>query len=72
MLAGWWWCLTCGAAACVLCCGLCVQVADALQQPFPDNSFDLVWSMVSGAGTECDAAYIHPLQNHTCTASSPS
>jgi hypothetical protein len=23
------------------------QVADALQQPFPDNSFDLVWSMVS-------------------------
>lgn len=24
------------------------QVADALQQPFADNSFDLVWSMESG------------------------
>jgi len=24
------------------------QVADALDQPFPDNSFDLVWSMESG------------------------
>jgi tocopherol O-methyltransferase len=23
-------------------------VADALQQPFPDGSFDLVWSMESG------------------------
>jgi tocopherol O-methyltransferase len=25
-----------------------VQVADALQMPFEDNSFDLVWSMESG------------------------
>ena len=24
------------------------QVADALQQPFPDASFDLIWSMESG------------------------
>ncbi len=24
------------------------QVADALQQPFPDGSFDLVWSLESG------------------------
>ena len=24
------------------------QVADALQQPFPDGEFDLVWSMESG------------------------
>lgn len=24
------------------------QVADALQQPFPDGQFDLVWSMESG------------------------
>jgi hypothetical protein len=24
------------------------QVADALDQPFPDNAFDLVWSMESG------------------------
>jgi tocopherol O-methyltransferase len=25
-----------------------MQVADALHQPFPDASFDLVWSMESG------------------------
>lgn len=24
------------------------QVADALNQPFPDGQFDLVWSMESG------------------------
>ncbi len=24
------------------------QVADALQQPFPDASFDLIWSLESG------------------------
>lgn len=24
------------------------QVADALEQPFPDGQFDLVWSMESG------------------------
>lgn len=24
------------------------QVADALDQPFPDGQFDLVWSMESG------------------------
>ncbi len=24
------------------------QVADALEQPFPDGKFDLVWSMESG------------------------
>lgn len=24
------------------------QVADALNQPFPDGKFDLVWSMESG------------------------
>ena len=25
-----------------------LQVADALEQPFPDGMFDLVWSMESG------------------------
>jgi hypothetical protein len=25
-----------------------LQVADALEQPFPDGQFDLVWSMESG------------------------
>lgn len=27
---------------------VCFQVADALNQPFPDGQFDLVWSMESG------------------------
>ena len=34
------------------CFGNCIQVsfqvADALNQPFPDDEFDLVWSMESG------------------------
>lgn len=28
--------------------GACMQVGDALQQPFADNSFDFAWSMESG------------------------
>jgi len=31
-----------------LCLQVSFQVADALQQPFPDGQFDLVWSMESG------------------------
>lgn len=43
------WIPDCSLANCFLLtrCVFCRQVGDALQQPFPDNSFDLVWSMVS-------------------------
>lgn len=32
----------------VKCPQVSFQVGDALQQPFPDGQFDLVWSMESG------------------------
>ena len=37
------------------------QVADALQQPFKDNSFDLVWSMESGEHMPDKARFVGEL-----------
>ena len=37
------------------------QVADALQQPFEDNSFDLVWSMESGEHMPDKARFVGEL-----------
>lgn len=37
------------------------QVADALEQPFPDNSFDLVWSMESGEHMPNKPKFVHEL-----------
>jgi len=37
------------------------QVADALQQPFDDNSFDLVWSMESGEHMPDKARFVGEL-----------
>uniref|UniRef100_A0A383VH03 Methyltransferase type 11 domain-containing protein n=1 Tax=Tetradesmus obliquus TaxID=3088 RepID=A0A383VH03_TETOB len=37
------------------------QVADALQQPFPDASFDLVWSMESGEHMPDKRQFVHEL-----------
>ena len=33
---------------CLLLAQVAFQVADALDQPFPDGHFDLVWAMESG------------------------
>jgi tocopherol O-methyltransferase len=38
-----------------------VQVADALQMPFADNTFDLVWSMESGEHMPDKPAFIREL-----------
>ena len=37
------------------------QVADALQQPFEDSSFDLVWSMESGEHMPNKARFVGEL-----------
>lgn len=37
------------------------QVADALQQPFEDNSFDLIWSMESGEHMPDKARFVGEL-----------
>ncbi|KAF5190267.1 Tocopherol o-methyltransferase protein [Thalictrum thalictroides] len=37
------------------------QVADALQQPFPDGQFDLVWSMESGEHMPDKAKFVNEL-----------
>lgn len=37
------------------------QVADALEQPFPDNQFDLVWSMESGEHMPDKAKFVGEL-----------
>ena len=38
-----------------------VQVADALNQPFDDNSFDLVWSLESGEHMPDKSKFVHEL-----------
>ncbi|XP_047314079.1 probable tocopherol O-methyltransferase, chloroplastic [Impatiens glandulifera] len=41
------------------------QVADALEQPFPDDEFDLVWSMESGEHMPDKAKFINELTRVT-------
>ncbi|XP_019184230.1 PREDICTED: tocopherol O-methyltransferase, chloroplastic [Ipomoea nil] len=40
---------------------VCFQVADALNQPFPDGKFDLVWSMESGEHMPDKAKFVSEL-----------